>query len=117
MPDRKEGSLLLSLHMRDSSDSEGTIPNATASSHLYLLILDSSQYITLSDADQHSTRMRCHFHYQHNCFIDYFDDPVLYGAMIYAGDVLFKYDEQEGTCTEFFGNPTGYVFLAASTTN
>ena len=43
-------------------------------------------------------------------FIDYFDDPVPDGAVIYAGDVPFQYNEQEGMCTEFLGNPTGNIF-------
>ena len=32
--------------------------------------------------------------------------------MIYAGDIPSWCNEQEGTYTEFFVNPTGYVFLA-----
>ena len=43
--------------------------------------------------------MRCYFHYQHSCFIDYFDDPIPDGAGIYAGDILFHYYEKEGTYT------------------
>ena len=84
----------------------------TASPNLHSLILDSSQYIILSDVDQDSTRMRSYLHYQHNWFIDYSDDPGLDGALIHAGGLPFQYDEQEGTYTEFFGNPTGYIFLA-----
>ena len=86
---------------------------ATTSLNLQLLISDISQYFTLSDAGQHSTRMRYYFHHEHNCFLDYFNDSVLDGAVIYA-DVLLWYDEQESTYTEFFGNPTGYMFLASS---
>ena len=70
-------------------------------------------YITHSDTDQQYTRMRCYFHYQHNCFIDYFNDPALDDAVIYAGDVPLQYDEQEGTHRDFIGHPAGYVFLAA----
>ena len=47
-------------------------------------------------------------------FIDYFTDPVLDGAVIYAGDIPYQYNEQEGTYTEFLGNATGNIFQAAS---
>ena len=58
--------------------------------------------------------MRCYFHHQGNCFIDYFDDPALDGVMIHAGNYQFQYNEQEGMYTEVLGNPTGNIFLAAS---
>ena len=51
--------------------------------------------------------MRCYFHHQCNCFIDYVNDPFLDYAVIYAEDISFQYNEQEGTFTEFLGNPTG----------
>ena len=59
-------------------------------------------------------RMRCYLHYPYNYFIDYFDDPVPDDTVIYAGHVLLQYNEQEGTYTEFFGNPMHCVILAAS---
>ena len=62
------------------------MPGATVVTNLHLPILDSSQYISLSDAGQHSTRMRSYFYCQLNCFTDYFSDPVPDGAVIYAGD-------------------------------
>ena len=89
MPYKTEGSLLLPVQIRDSSDSERTIHYANSSPNLNSPFLDSPQYITLSDADQHSTRMRCYYCYQCNFFIDCFDDYVPYGVVIYAGDFLF----------------------------
>ena len=99
--------------MRDSSNSEGTVPCTTASPNLLGLILDSPQHTTLSVAGQHATRKRCYLYFQCNHFIDCINDPVPEGAVIYA-DALFWYDEQKGTYTEFFGYPTGYIFLAAN---
>ena len=58
--------------------------------------------------------MWCYFHFPWNCFIDYFDDPVPGGAVIYTDDVPFHYNEQEDTYTEFLGNPTDNIFLASS---
>ena len=52
-------------------------------------IIEISQYITLSDAGQHSTRMMCYFHHRQSNFLDYFDDPVLDGIVIYAVDIPF----------------------------
>ena len=75
---------------------------------------DSSVLVTLSDASQNSTKMQCYFHHLQNHFIDYVDDPVLDGAVIYAGDVPFQYNEQEGMYTKFLGNPTSNIFLATS---
>ena len=95
-PDRTEGSLLVSLQIGDISYVEGTILGAKASPNLHLPNLGSPQCTTLSDAGQHYTRMRCYFHYQHNCFRDYFDDPVPDCTVIYTVDILFKYTEQEG---------------------
>ena len=40
--------------------------------------------------------------------------PVPDGGVIYASDVSFQYNEQEGMYTELLGNPTGNVFLAPS---
>ena len=53
------------------------------------------------------------FSFQYNHFKDYFNDPVPDGAVIYAADTLFQYNEQVGTYTEFFGNPTEDIVLAA----
>ena len=87
MPDKTEGSLLLPLQIRDDTgDSEGTIPCATASPNLYSPNLDSSQYITPSDAYQHSTRMRGYFHYKCNHFMNPFNDAVPDGELINAGE-------------------------------
>ena len=42
------------------------------------------------------------------------DDPVPDGAVLYAGEILFQVNEQDCMHTEFLGNSTGNVFLAAS---
>ena len=76
----------------------------------------NSQYITLCDVGQHSTRMRCYFHCWHNHFFDYFHDPVLDGAVIYAGDIQFWYSEQEGMYRGVLDNYIWNVFLAVSRT-
>ena len=111
--DKTEGSLLLPIPIGKNSHNEGTIPSATVSLKLHLAILESCQYITLSDAGQHSTWIRCYFHCQCNCFIHYFDDPVPYGAVIYAEDIPFQYNEQD-IHTDFLGNPNGNIFLTAN---
>ena len=114
IPDKSEGSLLLPLQIRKSSNNKGTMSGAITSPNLNSQILDSPQYITISDTGQHSTRMRCYFHSQHNHFIHFFNDPVPDGAVNYAGNIPFQYNEQDGTFMKFSDNPTGNVFLAAS---
>ena len=109
---KPERSLLLPFQIKNRVNSEGTIPGANAWPNLHLPILDSPQYITISDAGQYSTGMMCYFHYQCNHFIDYFDDLFPDGAVVYAGNISFWYDEQEGTYTEFFGNQTGNILAA-----
>ena len=54
------------------------------------------------------------FPHLYYCFIDYFNDPVTDGAVIYVGDIPFWYNEQEGMYTEILGNLTGNVFLVES---
>ena len=58
--------------------------------------------------------MQCSFHHLWNHFIDYFDNPVLDGAVIYTGIVPFQYNDQVGMYIEFSGNPAGNIFLASS---
>ena len=70
--------------------------DAATSSNLHSPHRDTSELITLSDASQNSTRIQCYFHHLQDCFIDYFENPVLDGAIIYTGDVQFQYNEQEG---------------------
>ena len=127
MHGKAEGSLLLPIQIGRNIHDEGTVPGATVSSNLHSQILDSSQYITFNDAGQHSTRMRNYFHchqhftrmrnyFHHHCnhFIDNFDDPVLDGAVIYAGDIPFQDNEQGGMYTEILDNKTWNIFLLAS---
>ena len=89
IPDKPEGSLILPLQIWKGVNSEGAMPDATASPNLHSQILDSPQYITISDVGQHSTSMRYYFYYQCNGFIGYFHDPVPECAVIYAGSILF----------------------------
>ena len=58
--------------------------------------------------------MKCYFHHEQNCFLDYFKDPALNGAIIYADDVPFQYNEWEGKYTEFIGSPTDIMFVAVN---
>ena len=99
-PGQAEGSLSLPVWVENNSNDQGPVPGTAISPSLHSLILENSQYITLNDAGQHSTRMRCYFHSKQNCFLDYFDDSVPDGAVIYAGDILYKYSEKQGTYTE-----------------
>ena len=88
IPDRRN--FIITYPNWNNSHDEGTITGATILQILYSLILDSSKYITFSDAGQLSTRMRCYFHHVCSHFIDYFNDPVTDDAVTSAGDFLFQ---------------------------
>ena len=77
------------MQIGNNSHDEGTVPGATVAMNLCLLILENTQYITLSETGQYSTKMRCYFHCQCDHFIKYFYDPVLDAAVIYVGDIPF----------------------------
>ena len=81
---------------------------------MHLLVLENSHYIPLSDAGQHSTRMRCHFCSQQNCVLDYFNNSAPDGKVIYAGDTPLQYAEKEGIYTKVLDNMTGNILLATS---
>ena len=57
--------------------------------------------------------MKCYFYCEQNYFLDYFKDPVLYGAVIHMDDILFQYNKREGRYREFIGNPTGIISVAS----
>ena len=62
---------------------------------------------------QNVAKMKCYIHHEHNCFLDYFNDPVPDGAVIYVSNVPFQYNERQCKYTEFIGNPTGATLVAA----
>ena len=106
--------MLLPVSVGNKSNDQETGPGTAVLLNLHLPMLENSQYITLSDGGQHSTRRRCYFHHQQKHFLDYFDDPDLDGTVIMQVDNLFQYSEKEGTYTEVWDNPTGNVSLATS---
>ena len=61
MPNQTEGSLLLPLQVKNNSIDQGLVPGTDISLNLHSPTLEHSQYITLSNIGQHSTRMQCFF--------------------------------------------------------
>ena len=51
-------------------------------------------------------------YYKQNCVLNYFEDPVPNGTVIYMDDVPFQYKERQDKYTEFLGNPTSMIFVA-----
>ena len=103
---------------------ENTLPSTQASNNtntddavtplnLDFPLRDSLELIILSDASQNFTEMWCYFDCLWYSFIDYVNDPALDVTFIYVGNILFQYNKEEGTYTEFLGNPTA-TFLATS---
>ena len=105
--------MLLPVQVENNSNDQGPVPGPAMTLNMHSPILKNSQYITLSDVGQHSTRIRCYFHSQQNHFLNYFHNPALDGAVIYVGDIPLWYSGKVGTYTEVLDNPTGNVFLAA----
>ena len=62
---------------------------------------------------QNSARMKCYFHCKQYHFLDYFDDPIPDDSVIYISDIPLQCNESEGRYTEFVGNPTCTIFVAA----
>ena len=102
---------MLCFQVENSTNDQGKASGTAKLPNLHSLILDKFQYITLSDAGQHSTRMMHYFHHQQNCFLDYFNDPVPGDAVIYVGNIPFWYSEREGTYTELLDDETENAFL------
>ena len=61
---------------------------------------------------QNSASVKCYFHHEHNCFLDYLKDQVLDDTVIYMSDVPFQYNKIESRYTGFIGNLTGTTLLA-----
>ena len=56
-----------------SDGNEGALTGTTATVSLLSPPTNNSANTNLS---QNSAWMKCHFHYKHNYFLDYFDDPI-----------------------------------------
>ena len=56
--------------------------------------------------------MKCYYDHIHCHFLDYFNDPILDDAAIYAGDIPFQCSKIEGIYTKFIGNSIGTVYIA-----
>ena len=68
----------------------------------------------MSDADLHSTGMRCFSHSQKSCFG--ITLMILFQIVhyLYVDDIKFQYREREGTYTNFLQNPKGNVSMGTS---
>ena len=107
---RTEENNVLPLQTTKGNDKEEALAGAAAALSLLSSPTNSSASENLS---QSSVKMKCYYHHKHHCFLDYFTDPILDDAVIYASDKPFQYNEREGRYTECIGNPTGTVFVAA----
>ena len=54
--------------------------------------------------------MKCSYDHTHDHFLDYFNDPIPDDAVIYTGDIPFKYNKVEGRYTQFIGNLATTIF-------
>ena len=93
-----------------SDDNEETLDGVAATLSLLSSPTNNS---TIKNLSQRSAKMKCYHHHKHHHFLDYFNDPILYDAVIYVSDIPFQYNEREGRYAEFIGYPTGTIFVAA----
>ena len=102
---------MLPLQTRNSDHGEEALSGATTVLSLPSPSKNNSTYMDLS---QNSAIMKCYFHHEQKCFLDYFEDPVPDGTVIYVGNVQFQYNECEDKHTEFIGNQTGIISVATN---
>ena len=73
---------VLTIH---SDDNKETLTGAVATVSLLSPPTNNSARVNPS---QRSARMKCFFHCKQNHFFDYFDNPILDDAVIFASDIL-----------------------------
>ena len=71
---------LLPLQTINSGNSEEAVTGATPASSLPSPPKNSSTCMNLS---QKSPRMKCYFHHEQNCYLDYFKDPLPDSSVFY----------------------------------
>ena len=98
---------MLSLQEPNNKDNEEELAGAATALSLLCAPTDNS------NSQHHNQRhLTCYCDHTHHYFLDYFNNPTPYDAVIYAGDIPFQYNKIEGWCTEFVGNPIGKVSIA-----
>ena len=97
---------LLPLQTIHNDENEEASADATTMVSLFSPPNNNSTSTNLS---QNSARMKCYFHGEQNCFLNYFDDPILDDAGIYMSEIPFQSNKREVRYTEFMGNPTGTI--------
>ena len=93
-----------------SDDNKEALAGAATALSLHSPPIDNSASENLS---QSSVKMKCYYHHKHCHFSDYFNDPNLDDAVIYASEIPFQYNNIEGRYTEFIHNPIGTAFIVA----
>ena len=88
----RENSMLLAQTIRNDDNEEALAGAAAAAS----LLSPSANNLARTNIFLNSVRMKCYFHHEQNCFLDYFDDPILDDAVIYTRDIPFQDNEKEG---------------------
>ena len=97
----RENNLLPSQTINNHHGEEA-LTGATTTSSLLWPPKNNSTCMNLS---QNSAWTTCYLHHEQNHFLDYFEQAVLDGVIIYACDVPFQYNPWEGKYTEFLANP------------
>ena len=111
MPQEMEENNVLLLWTMTRDDNEEAL--AGEATTLNLFSPPPTDTTASENLSQSSIKIKCYCNQKHHHFLDYFNDPILDDAVIYAGDVPFHYNKIEGRYMEFIGNSIGTVFIAA----
>ena len=79
---------LLPLQTMNSNHNEEVLAGVVTKMNI---LLPPNNELPSTKFNQISARMKCYFHHEQNCFLDYFDDPLPDDAVIYVSDVPFQY--------------------------
>ena len=77
---------MLPLQTIPNDDNEVALAGAATTVSLLSPPTKNSAHANLN---LNSVRIKCYFHCEHNCFLDYFDDLIPDDAVIYMRDIPF----------------------------
>ena len=97
------------MQTKPRDDNEEAIAGTTTTASLLSPPYNSTASM---NHNQISAGMKCYFYCKQNCFLDYFDDPILDVAVIYMSDISFQYSERGCKYTKFIGTPKSTIFVA-----
>ena len=110
----RQKDVLLLVWPGNNSNNQGIITGTAVLPNLHLLIQENSKYITLSDADQHSTRIRCFFIVNKAAFLIIWWSCSGWCSNSCRWYSILIEQKRGGMYKELLDNLTANIFLATS---